>query len=79
MNSQRRSRLAVPLVLGMLSGSAGLVGCQSGQTQPNDGPSGSGLLPPAPAADRSQRDGAAPPRSLPLSPPGRFVPPLPAA
>ena len=80
-----RSRLAVPLVLGMLSGSAGLVGCQSSQSQqPNDGPSGSGLMPPAPAANGSMGNWFTPPRSarsLPLNPSEEsgYVPPLPGA
>jgi hypothetical protein len=74
-----RSHFTVPLILGMLSGSAGLIGCQSGQTQPNDGPSGSGLMPPAPAADRSG-DWLAPRQSARSLPRGAdLVPPLPSA
>jgi hypothetical protein len=86
MNEQR-SRLAVPLVLGLLGGSASLIGCQSGgQSRVDDGPSGSGLLPPPPAADGSRGDWITPPwaaRSLPISrfrpAEDDFLPPLPAA
>jgi hypothetical protein len=78
-----RSRLALPILLGLLSGSTGLVGCQSSQSQPNDGPSGSGLMPPAPAANGSMGNWLEPPRSarsLPLDSTGDthgFLPPLP--